>query len=49
MALLDKIEAFPYDFRNRKGTVTKIKVHPKNGGLFASSQAGYIKLMRTSV
>lgn len=48
MAVLDKVEAFPYDFRNRKGTVTKIKVHP-NGGLFASSQAGYIKLMRTSV
>lgn len=45
--LREEIEAFPNEFK--KGTVARIKINQKNGGLFASSQSGVLKLMRTSV
>jgi len=47
--LREKIEAFPFDFRGKKGTVQRIKINQKNGGMFASSQSGILKLMRTTV
>ena len=47
--LRETIEAFPFDFRSKKGTVQRIKINPKNGALFASSQSGVLKLLRTSV
>jgi hypothetical protein len=37
LRLRDKIEAFPFDFRSKKGTVQRIKINQKNGGLFACS------------
>jgi len=49
LPLREKITAFPFDFRGKKGQVTSIKINKKNGGLFASSQAGVLKLLRTSV
>ena len=33
----------------RKGAVTRLKFHPKNGSLFASSSLGCIKLLRLSI
>jgi hypothetical protein len=45
----EKIEAFPFDFRSKKGMVQRIKINAKTGGLFASSQSGCLKLLRTSV
>lgn len=49
LPLREKIKAFPYDFKGKKGLVTSIKISKKTGGLFASSQAGVLKLIRTSV
>lgn len=49
LKLREKIEAFPFDFRSKKGLVCRIKVNNKNGGLFASSQSGTLKLIRTKV
>jgi WD40 repeat protein len=49
MKLREKIEAFPFDFRSKKGLVQRIKINQKNGGLFASSQSGTLKLLRTKV
>jgi hypothetical protein len=45
MKLREKIEAFPFDFRSKKGLVQRIKINQKNGGLFASSQSGTLKLL----
>mmetsp|Transcript_30159 Transcript_30159/g.29471 ORF Transcript_30159/g.29471 Transcript_30159/m.29471 type:complete len:90 (+) Transcript_30159:2074-2343(+) len=33
----------------RKGTVTQVKMNPKNGALFASSNNGNFRLLRTKV
>ena len=49
LPLREKINAFPFDFRGKKGQVTSIKFNQKNGGLYASSQAGVLKLLRTTV
>lgn len=49
LPLREKIMAFPYEFKGKKGVVTSLKINSKTGALFASSQAGILKLLRTSV
>ena len=47
--LRENLDAFPFDFRYKKGVVQKIRINEKNGGLFACSQSGMLKMIRTSV
>jgi len=46
--LRESIDAFPLT-GGKKGSVSRIKIHPKNGGLFASSASGILKLLRPKV
>jgi WD40 repeat protein len=46
LVLREQIAAFPYS-QGKKGHVTSIKV--ANGAVFVSSQAGVLKLLRTSI
>jgi len=47
--LREKLEVFPVDSRTKKASVQRIKVNQKTGGVFASSQLGALKLIKTSI
>ena len=46
--LREQIEAFPLS-NGKRAQVQRIRINPKNGGVYACSQSGILKLIRPAV
>jgi len=46
--LREQIEAFPIS-NGKRAPVQRIRINPKNGGIYACSQSGILKLFRPAV